>query len=91
VKRYFCKFICDFICRCPCRLAKETQCYQKEAQTESDKVDAMAANKATDEYVLKKQREVLQVGRFLPTFDGMRVCAGNAQHDTRLSTAIGGG
>jgi hypothetical protein len=77
-------------CRNRCRLAKETSCYEKEAQTQSTKVDAMAADKATDEYVLKKQREVLQVGGFMRT-SGLYVCAGNAQHDTRLSKAIGGG
>lgn len=44
------------------RLVKELACYKKEAEKEESKLKSMKADPKADEYLVKKQAEVLQVG-----------------------------
>ncbi|VDD87078.1 unnamed protein product [Enterobius vermicularis] len=42
------------------RLVKELACYKKEAEKEESKLKSMKADPKADEYLVKKQAEVLQ-------------------------------
>ncbi|XP_043919638.1 tubulin-specific chaperone A [Protopterus annectens] len=61
------------------RLAKEKLMYEKEAKQQEEKVERMKTEEGTDEYMVKKQTEILQESRMMIPDCQRRLAAAHAE------------